>query len=80
MLLRKHLITQEIVRKLLCWRHSGFSVHGAVRGVEDRQGAVRLGRYMIRCPIVLERLRWSEHSSEVVYKGRPLRRDLPGKT
>ncbi len=22
--------TQEIVRNLLCWRHSGFSVHGAV--------------------------------------------------
>ena len=40
-------------RKLLgeqafcAWRHSGFSVHGAVR-VEGRQAAARLGRYMIR--------------------------------
>jgi hypothetical protein len=33
------------------WRHSGFSAHGAVC-VQDREGAVRLGRYMIRCPIV----------------------------
>jgi len=43
-------ITQAIIDNLLTWRHSGFSAHGAVR-VEDRQGAVRLGRYMIHCPI-----------------------------
>ena len=49
-LLEKELISEAIVDCLLSWRHSGFSAHGAVR-VEDRQGAVRLGRYMIRCPM-----------------------------
>ena len=50
MLMDKGLIGEETVRNLLTWRHSGFSVHGAVR-VEGRQGAARLGRYMIRCPV-----------------------------
>ena len=73
MLLGKELVTEAIVDNLLSWRHSGFSAHGTVR-VEDRQGAVRLGRYMIRCPIVLERLVWDEASGEVICRGRPARR------
>ena len=61
---------------LLSWRHSGFSVHGAVR-VEDRQGAARLGRYMIRCPLALNRLSWNEDTAEVAYTARPARRSAP---
>jgi hypothetical protein len=45
--------------------------------VENRQGAVRLGRYMIRCPIVLKRLRWETDSGDVVCRGRPSRRGGP---
>ena len=41
--------------------------------VEDRQGAVRLGRYMIRCPIVLKRLSWERKTGEIIYRGRPSR-------
>jgi hypothetical protein len=73
MLLNKELITGAVVDNLLSWRHSGFSAHGAVR-VEDRQGAVRLGRYMIRCPIALKRLNWDKQTAEVLYRGRPTRR------
>ncbi len=76
MLLGKDLITEAIVDNLLSWRHSGFSVHGAVQ-VEDRAGAVRLGRYMIRCPIVLERLSWEADTGEVLYRGRPSRHAGP---
>ena len=39
--------------------------------VEERQEAARLGRYMIRCPLVLERLAWDEGAGEVVYSARP---------
>jgi hypothetical protein len=56
MLLDKELVTEATVDNLLSWRHSGFSAHGAVR-VEDRKGAARLGRYMIRCPTP-RRSRW----------------------
>lgn len=64
-LLDKELIFEAVVDNLLSWRHSGFSAHGAVC-VQDREGAVRLGRYMIRCPIVLERLAWDEGAGQVV--------------
>ena len=45
--------------------------------VEDRKGAVRLGRYMIRCPIVLKRLSWHADTGEILYSGRPSRRGGP---
>jgi hypothetical protein len=73
MLMDKGLIGEETVRNLLTWRHSGFSVHGAVR-VEGRQGAARLGRYMIRCPLALKRLSWNDDTAEVAYTARPTRR------
>ena len=76
LLLDKELITEAVVDNLLSWRHSGFSAHGAVC-VQDREGAVRLGRYMIRCPIVLERLAWDEGAGQVVCRSRPTRRSSP---
>ncbi len=79
MLMDKGLIGEETVRNLLTWRHSGFSVHGAVR-VEGRQGAARLGRYMIRCPLALNRLSWNEDTAEVAYTARPTRRSRPRPT
>ena len=76
MLVDKGLIGEDTVRNLLAWRHSGFSIHGAVR-VKDRQGAARLGRYMIRCPLALKRLSWDEDTAQVAYKARPTRRSGP---
>jgi hypothetical protein len=70
LLLVRGKISQETVDAMLQWPHSGFSVHGAVR-VETRDEAARLGRYMIRCPIVLERLKWDEERQEVVYTAHP---------
>ncbi|MGB6363834.1 MAG: transposase [Thermoanaerobaculia bacterium] len=78
-LVDKGLIGGETVRNLLTWRHSGFSAHGDVR-VKDRQGAARLGRYMIRCPLALKRLSWNEETAEVSYAARPTRRSGPRPT
>jgi len=75
----KGLIGEETVRNLLAWRHSGFSVHGAVR-VKDPQGAARLGRYMIRCPLALKRLSWNQQTAQVGYTARPTRRSGPRPT
>jgi len=55
LLVSKGLISQDVVDNLLSWRHSGFSVHGGVK-VSDREAAARLGRYMTRCPVLLERM------------------------
>jgi hypothetical protein len=70
LLLVRGKISQETVDAMMPWPHSGFSVHGDVR-VETRDEAARLGRYMIRCPIVLERLKWDEERQEVVYTAHP---------
>jgi hypothetical protein len=48
--------------------------------VKDRQSAVRLGRYMIRCPLALKRLSWNEETAEVSYAARPTRRSGPRPT
>ena len=75
-LLGKDLICQDIVDNLLSWRHSGFSVHGGVKA-HDRVSAARLGRYMIRCPLVLERLSLDEASGDILYRTRPSRAAHP---
>ena len=75
-LLGKDLICQDIVDNLLSWRHSGFSVHGDVKA-HDRDSAARLGRYMIRCPLVLERLSLDEASGDILYRTRPSRAAHP---
>ena len=76
LLVDKDLICQDIVDNLLSWHHSGFSVHGEVKA-PDRDSAARLGRYMIRCPLVLERLSLDEDSGEVLYRTRPWRAAHP---
>jgi len=77
LLVERRKLGDEVVESLLSWRHSGFSVHAAVR-VEERQEAARLGRYMVRCPLVLERLAWDEATAEVAYSARPSQRDGAG--
>ncbi len=64
------------MENILSWSHSGFSIHGAVRA-ESRDEAARLGRYMIRCPLVLDRMEWDVDKSEVVYHVRPRRAARP---
>jgi hypothetical protein len=54
------------------WELTAWPIHGAVR-VKDRQGAARLGRYMIRCPVALKRLSSDEDTAQVAYKARPTR-------
>jgi hypothetical protein len=76
LLLKKQLITEQTVNNMLSWRNSGFSVDATVR-VETMTDAVRIGRYMIRCPIVLKRLQWDEERGEVVYAARPSRAKGP---
>ncbi len=79
LLVARGKISEEVVENLLTWRYSGFSVHAGVR-VEERSEAARLGRYGIRCPLVLERLTWDETSGEVVYRARPGRHDARGES
>ncbi len=76
LLLEKELIGRDTVNNMLSWNHSGFSVDASVR-VETIAAAVRLGRYMIRSPLVLERLNWDAERGEVTYQARPKRSKGP---
>jgi hypothetical protein len=76
LLLEKELIGRDTVNNMLSWNHSGFSADASVR-VETIADAVRIGRYMIRSPLVLERLNWDDERGEVTYKARPKRSKGP---
>ena len=79
LLVARGKISGELVDNLLTWRHSGFSVRAGAP-VEERSDAVRLGRYGISCPLVLERLEWDEAAAEIVYRARPGRQGAGGES
>jgi hypothetical protein len=67
LLLRKKLIGLPLVQKILHWRHTGFSVHSQVRA-ETTSEAERVGKYIIRPVLSLERLFFDETSGRVRYQ------------
>ena len=75
-MLEKELIGRDTVNNMLSWNHSGFSAHASVR-VETIGDAARIGRYMIRSPLVLERVKWDAERGEVTYRARPRRSKGP---
>jgi hypothetical protein len=66
-LLRKAgVIDEDRIVLLLSWKHSGFSVHNAVRVEPDDAGALeRLVRYVVRSPVSQQRLDIDAESGEV---------------
>ena len=55
------------MQKILRWRHTGFNVHTEVRAT-SREDAERVGKYMIRPLISLERLSFDEQEGQVCYQ------------
>jgi hypothetical protein len=66
-LVRKELLSPEWAERLLSWRHTGFNVHSRVRAKRKTE-AERVGRYMIRPLLSLERLSFSENEGKVYYR------------
>ena len=73
------LLSEEREQLLLSWRHrTGFSADASVKvEPEDSAAVKRLARYMLRPPVSLERMAFSEGSDEVVYT-RKARNGQPG--
>ncbi|MGB7294389.1 MAG: transposase [Candidatus Aminicenantales bacterium] len=67
LLLGEELISEDLVEKIAGWRHSGFSVHSKVRA-KTREEAERVGKYMIRPVLSLERLSLDENHGRVCYR------------
>jgi hypothetical protein len=68
LLLRERRIDEAVIRKLLGWRHSGFSLHNAVRiGAQDADGRRAVAEYLLRSPFSLEKLRYHATTGTVIY-------------
>jgi hypothetical protein len=63
-LVRKQLLGPEWADRLLSWRHTGFNVHSRVRA-KTKTEAERVGKYMIRPLLSLERLSLDEREAQV---------------
>jgi len=64
---RQELVSPEWAERLLSWRHTGFSVHCRVRA-KTKTEAERVGKYMIRPLLALERLSFLEPEGKVGYR------------
>ncbi len=69
MLVRRGRLEEDTAAGLLSWRHSGFSVHHAIRvESDDTAGVERLCRYLVHPPIALGRLTYD--GVRAAYRGR----------
>lgn len=69
MLVRRGRLEEDAAAGLLSWRHSGFSVHHAIRvEPDDRAGVERLCRYLVHPPIAVGRLTYD--GVRAGYRGR----------
>ena len=67
LLLKEELISEALVEKIMGWRHSGFSVYSKVKA-RTREEAKRVGKYMIRPLLPLERLSLDERKAKICYR------------
>jgi len=67
MLVRKELLSPEWAERILSWRHTGFNVDSLVR-TKKKPEAERMGKYMIRPVLALERLSFLEPEGKVGYR------------
>jgi len=79
------LLSDERARVLMTWSHnSGFSVDDSVRfEPEDRKSMEKVARYLLRPPLSLERMNYSDGDDQVVYRrkgrdGRPVEEERIG--
>jgi len=71
MRLRERRIDETVIRKLLGWRHSGFSLHNAVRiGAADSGGRRGVAEYILRSPFELEKLRYQASTGTIIYQSK----------
>jgi hypothetical protein len=70
-LLDKHAISNELVQKLLAWRHPGFSAHlGEPIAPQDRQRLEDTAAYLVRNPLSLKKLVYLDGRQAVLYRSR----------
>jgi hypothetical protein len=72
-LVDRHAISEELVRvrRLLAWRHPGFSAHmGEAMAFEDRKVIDDVACYLVRNALPLKRLVYLDGQQAVLYRSR----------
>jgi len=80
-LVERHAISEDLVRKLLSWRHPGFSAHaGEAIPFEDKKALEDVACYLVRAPLSLKKLVYLDGQKVVLYRSKMnpfLGRNLP---
>ena len=70
-LIERHAISEELARKLLAWRHPGFSAHiGKAIPFEDKKAIEDVACYVVRSPLSLKKLVYLDGQKAVLYRSR----------
>jgi hypothetical protein len=70
-LVERHAISADLVRKLLAWRHPGFSAHvGESIPFEDKKAIEDVACYIVRAPLSLKKLVYLDGEKAVLYRSR----------
>jgi len=70
-LLREGKITQEVVKLIMSWRHSGFNAHCGPRiQPGDEETMENVARYIVRASFSQERMTYLPDESKVLYRSR----------
>jgi hypothetical protein len=70
LLVGKGLLSREWAERILSWRHTGFNVHSRVRA-RTKPEAERVGKYIVRPVLALDRLLFLEREGRVGYRHGP---------
>ena len=71
MLPGKGKITEEVVKLIRSWRHSGFNVHCGQRiQPGDEETMENLARYVVRASFSQERMTYIPEESRVLYRSK----------
>jgi hypothetical protein len=66
---RKGKIADELIRKLMNWLHSGFSVYAGTRiARDDKVGQEALAQYIMRNAFSEEKITYIEDTGQVLYR------------
>jgi len=62
-------ITDELIKKLSAWRHSGFSIDNGVRiKKDDKDGREAIAQYMMRHVFNTQNITYIEKTGKVIYR------------
>ena len=71
MLKKEGKITDEIITKLMKWRHSGFNIDNGLRiSRDDGKGRESVAQYILRNSFSLDKMTYNDENGTVIYRSK----------